>query len=308
MKLIWLSFLAVASAGSPDQLTCAIDGAGALDSAVSAGVYLWASTQRCAQGKNLDGLKCEIDVASALKSVIDMVDIIVGAVDKCAGRVQDINAQCGQAVGKLASSFAGLTAGGGALTHWIQKKSQGGNVVIDATTTNIGKCVIDVKSIANDIFQAAAGIKAATAGCSKEKGETCAANALAIVSVLSNMGSALSHSVAHCTAKGNQTALMSGDIIGLVSTLDSVAAAGIGIDQKCKVPESRLYAAIQNTKASSFVSMNGLILAALVPVAAIIGFMGGRRNKQMNQGQIRDIERMGIISLGEEVIEQTDRE
>merc|ERR1719329_1235858 len=53
-----------------------------------------------------------------------MVDIITAAVQKCSGDINTQNAQCGQAVGALASAAAGLTAGGGSLTHWLQKGSQ----------------------------------------------------------------------------------------------------------------------------------------------------------------------------------------
>lgn len=289
MRILFLSFLA-AAAGSPDQLTCAINGAKALDDAVDAGMYLWASTERCAKGNKYDGLKCEIDVTAALESVIKMVSIITEAVSSCAGDIDSINAQCGQAAGALASATAGLTSGAGSLTHWIQKKSGGGDAVVDKTTTNVGKCVVDVKHIATNIFEAAAGIKAAKAGCNGDD-EKCAAHALGVISVVANLGSAVSHSVAHCSASGNTTADMSGDMIDFVNDLDNVARAGIAIDEKCSVSDERLFSIENSNVASSNMpAVNNLVIAAMVPLAAVAGFVGGRRQKSFNKAQTRDIE------------------
>lgn len=230
-------------------------------------------------------------MTAALESVIKMVSIITEAVSSCAGDIDSINAQCGQAAGQLASATAGLTSGAGSLTHWIQKKSGGGDAVVDKTTTNVGKCVVDVKNLATDIFQAAAGIKAATAGCKNDKGEKCAAHALGVISVLSNLGSAVAHSIAHCPASGNATAEMSGDMIDFVNDLDNVARAGIAIDEKCSVSDERLFSIENSNVASSNMpAVNNLIIAAMVPLAAVAGFVGGRRQKSFNKAQTRDIE------------------
>jgi hypothetical protein len=305
MRILLLSLVATAAAGKPDTLTCAIDGAGALDSAVNAGVYLWASTERCAEnGAKYDGLKCEIDVTSALKSVIDMTTIITSAVQSCAGEIETVNAQCGQAAGQLASATVGLAAGAGSVTHWIQRNSTGGTG--KELDTKIGKCVIDVKSIANDIFLAAAGIKSATAGCKKDKGEKCAAHALAVVSVLSNLGSAIAHSIAHCPASGNKTAAMSGDIMNFVSVLDNVALAGIAIDEKCKVDDSRLFSiqSVENSNnGGNMLTTSNLVLASLVPLGVVAGYLSGRRQQTVNPAQTRDMESMGMLNVGDDSVE-----
>jgi len=305
MRIILLSLVATAAA-KPDTLTCAIDGAGALDSAVNAGVYLWASTERCAEnGNKYDGLKCEIDVTSALKSVIDMSTIITAAVQSCAGEIETVNAQCGQAAGHLASATVGLASGAGSLTHWIQKNSTGMPPGKELDT-KIGKCVIDVKSTASDIFMAAAGIKSAIAGCRKDKGEKCAAHALAVVAVMSNLGAAIAHSIAHCPASGNKTAEMSGDIMNLVSVLDNVAQAGIAIDEKCKVDDSRLFS-IQggenDNNGGSMLTSSNLVLASLVPLGVVAGYLSGRRQQTYTPAQIRDMESMGMLNAGEASIE-----
>jgi len=270
--------------------------------AANAGVYLWAAIERCPKGAAAsDDIKCEIDVASAVQSVTDMANIIAKSVDSCAGGLGAGNAQCGMAAGSLISAASGLAAGAGSLTHWIEKGTTGGNAVTDATTLRTGKCIVNAKSVMSDIFQVAAAIKAAQAGCADDGAEVCAAKTLSVVSILSGLGSAIANVVGFCTPQDDKTARMSGDIMGLVGVLDKVAQAGIAVNQQCQVSPARLYSsvAMQSTSDHGSVSMSSLVAFALIPMAAIIGFAGGRRNKAMKNDEVRDMERMGIISLGE---------
>jgi len=297
--LALLSLMALATA---DDLGCAIEGAGALDSTVNAAVYLWAATERCSGGSGHSDVKCAIDVNSAIKSVTDMVNIIVGAVNHC-GAVNTKNAGCGAAVGQLTSAAAGLGAGGAALAGWLKNSAQPGNIVVDATTTKVGKCVMNVKGVASGIFGAAGGIANAQHGCGgrrrrRKHTEVCATDALQVTSILANLGSAIAHSVHYC-GKGDTNADMSGDIVGLVAALNGVASAGIAIEQNCKVEAARLYLA-ENEGTSPTTNNNSMsiALAALLPVAAILGFVGGRRvQKKVAR---RDLEASPIIHLGEE--------
>jgi len=300
-SLALFSLMAMAPLATANTLGCAIEGAGALDSTVNAAVYLWASTQRCSGGSGHSDVKCAIDVNSAIKSVTDMINIIVGAVNKC-GDVNIKHAACGAAVGQLTSAAAGLGAGGAALAGWLKNSAQPGNIVVDATTTKVGKCVMNVKGVASGIFGAAGGIAAAKKGCSGEA-EVCATNALQVVSILSNLGSAIAHSVHYC-GKGDTNADMSGDIVGLVAALNGVASAGIAIEQNCKVEASRLYLAEKEDATPSTNNSMSIALAALLPVAAILGFVGGRRvQKKVAR---RDLEGASIIHLGEEEFQPAD--
>jgi hypothetical protein len=289
--LALFSLMAMAPLATANDLGCAIEGAGALDSTVNAAVYLWASTQRCdAAASGHSDIKCAIDVNSAIKSVTDMINIIVSAVNKC-GDVNVKHAACGAAVGQLTSAAAGLGAGGAALAGWLKNSAQPGNIVVDATTTKVGKCVMNVKGVASGIFGAAGGIAAAKKGCSGDA-EVCATNALQVISILSNLGSAIAHSVHYC-GKGDTNADMSGDIVGLVAALDGVAAAGIAIEQNCKVEASRLYLAENEDTTPTTNNSMSIALAALLPVAAILGFVGGRRVQ-------KKVARSSVMHLGEE--------
>jgi len=279
-----------------DTLTCAIEGSGAIESTIAAAVYMWASTQRCAKtNSGYDAIKCEIDIASAIKATTDMIDIIVGAVNQCDGAVTE-NAACGAAVGTLTSAAAGLAAGGGDLAHWLADNSPGGNIVVDATTTKTGKCVVNVGGAAHGLFGAAAGIKLASKGCDGDSEEGCATDVLNVMSIMANMGSAVAHITDQCTTEGNVEGDMTGDILGLVGALDLVAAAGIAIEKSCKVSDSRLFAVeMDKYKEPSTNNSMNLALAALVPIAAVLSFVGGRRIRS------RDAERR-VIHLGEEVM------
>jgi hypothetical protein len=228
-----------------------------------------------------------------------MINIIVGAVNKC-GDVDTANAACGQAVGGLTSAAAGLTAGSAGVGSWVADKAEGGNAVVDGSVTKLGKCVMDTKGAANGLFQAAASIQAAQKGCGEgAKEDACAVDALQVVSVMSGLGSAIAHSVSHCSHAGNADAVMSGDILDLISALDAVASAGIKVSQACAVSDARLFE-IESGKASATANNSlSLFLAALLPVAAVLSFVLGRRMGRKSPAT-RDIEEMSIIQLGDE--------
>jgi hypothetical protein len=301
VKTLALVLMAMAPLAAADKtLTCAIDGAGAIDSTINAAIYMWASTARCAKGgAHENDIKCTIDIASAVKSVNDMVNIIVGAVEKC-GDVNTANAGCGEAAGGLTSAAAGLTAASANVASWVKDKATGGDAVIDGSVTNLGKCIINTKSTANGLFQAAASIQAAQKGCGEgAKEDVCAVDALQIVSVLSGLGSAIAGSVSHCSHSGNADASMSSGILNLVSALDAVASAGIKISQKCEVSDARLFE-IESGKASATANNSlSLVLAALLPVAAVLSFVAGRRMSRKTQAT-RDIEEMAMIQSSDE--------
>jgi len=80
--------------------------------------------------------------------------------------------------------------------------------------------------------------------------------------------------------------MMSGDIVGLVAALDSVAQAGMAIDQQCDVPDARLYEAMSTDSSSTPITT--IAFAALIPVAVILGFVGGRRARA-NKEKYSDI-------------------
>jgi len=146
------------------------------------------------------------------------------------------------------------------------------------TTTTLGKCVANVGGAAHGLFSAASGITAATKGCSGTVGPTgaCTIDVLSVISVLSNLGSAVAHVTDQCVPKGNAEGAESADILKFVSAVSAVSSAGIAVSQNCKVSDSRLYAAEMEQKQQPSPTMN-IALVALLPIAAVVGFMGGRR-------------------------------
>ena len=96
-----------------------------MDSTIAAAVYILASKQRCDKNKKgtHEDVQCEIDITKSIRAVSAMINIIVGAVNKCDAAINTQHAACGAAVGSLTSAAAGLAAGVGGLTHWIEKKS-----------------------------------------------------------------------------------------------------------------------------------------------------------------------------------------
>merc|ERR1712086_828910 len=111
----------------------------------------------------------------------------------------------------------------------------------------------------------------------------CATDALNVISVLSNIGAAVAHITDHCVPKGNANGAMSGDILQFVSSVNAVATAGMAVHESCEVSDSRLFALEMEQKEQPSTT-SSLALVALLPIAAVVGFMGGRRMRKRDTG------------------------
>jgi hypothetical protein len=295
MLLAMLS-LAVLAAAS-DTTDCAVDGAKAVDQATDAAIFIWAATRRCGNPKN-EKVKCAMDITSAATAAGNMANIIVAALDEC-GVIKTDNKDCGMLAGELTASVAGLasmTAGMVDSCHPNQFEGHD-NDPKDAVVklgslerdTSLGKCIIDAKDTLASIFDAVASLKNLEEGATEH-------NALNTVTALASLGHGVAGAVFDCSVfangKGNTNALCASRTLGAVAELHRVAdlAESMAVTCEASASASRLY--LQNGKNTAAMTKNSmsLTLAAFLPVAAVLGFVFGRRFGKARAN--RDIEPM----------------
>merc|ERR1711924_63108 len=120
--------------------------------------------------------------------------------------------------------------------------------------------------------------------CNGENDEHCGHNALKIAASFSAMGEYLAGAVGRCTVSGNTALTSSAECaskaMGLSRDLVRLASAGMAMKKECNFAEERLYAlehgdAIEVKDGSS--SSVTVALAALLPLTAVVSFVGGSR-------------------------------
>jgi len=229
-----------------------------------------------------NAVRCAIDISSAIEAVGKFANVIVGALDKC-GVLKTENKECGMAAGKLTTAAAGLAAGASGLINSCPNEFQPSPLekipIGLERKTDLGKCVIDAKNSLASTFDVMESLKKITSGRRRRKTEH---DALNTVSAFASIGSAIAAAVNDCTAyenggKGNGAADCSSYVLGLVARLHGIADIATTLAKDCESDASRLY--IEGDESTKTVTDNSmsLALAAFLPVAAIFGFVGGRR-------------------------------
>jgi len=274
------------AAGKGNVEECAANGAEAVDEMLNSAVFIWASVKRCAQVN--EEVRCEINVASAIESVNGMINVIMKALEGCGG-IKTEHAECGLAVGVLTKASAGMAASSGGIIaecpNALEQHTLGTvrGALDDAQTyghSEFGKCVVDVKSLMKSLFQAVKRIMTVKAICDNTNAERCAHNSIKIVSAFASMGEFLANALDDCSPHGNEEAACAGAAIALVAETHNVARAALAMDHGCKLSETeRLY--LDGDEDTIAPATNGgsmtLGLVALLPITAVLSFVGGSR-------------------------------
>jgi len=280
--------------------TCFLNSADAVSDALDASVYIWAAYKRC--GNAGHNIQCEIDIASAVQSVNAMANVIMKVVNKCKP-LQEHNQVCGMKIGKLTSALAELTASSGRIAQNCPGLKP---LVIPTANTKLEyplRCAVDLKDSAKGIFSAVKKFQSARKTC-EAKGPDCTVDSLDVASAISDLGSFVAGSVGQCkraTAQpaNSENAMCAQGAADALAQAIQVASDAMQIKKACappapravpapliaheqlievQVPQSRLY------EKEGFMGMMGVsssatnyFLGALLPLTAIVGFVGGRR-------------------------------
>jgi len=272
-------------ASAHDQAACAVEGSMSVGPLADSVMNIWAATQRCVKGGSK--VECEIDITSAIESVDATITIIVKALAKC-GALHTEHAACGMAVNHLIRDSAGLASEvGGALNACPWPVKANGLAVPKKleTATTLGYCVSDATNSMKTLF-------AAVRSLSTMHADSDAHNSLKLVQVLSELGSFLAGSVAHCESaiagKEDSKAECASTVQGMVANLMNVADVGMKVHKACALSEDeRLYLETDAQKASPSSSSMPLAMAALLPISAVLSFVAGSRFAKARAQSVR---------------------
>jgi len=299
--LIVLGGLFLASADTTSELTCALQGSGAVDELLDSAIYMWAATKRCAETG--EGVRCEVNIASAVESVNGMINVIVKALESC-GHLKSEKIECGQSVGRLTESIAGLTAASGGVIATCPNKLEpryittvrGSLAKTDTygeSTEGFGACMVDVKATMKSLFHAIKRLMTLEEHCEDPHSEKCTHNVLKVVDSFASIGEMIASALNHCTvcqtlsqggSLGCEKMRMDADCAAestrLVDEVNNVARAAVGMDEHCGISKGeRLF--LDDDEDTIATGTGGtsvtLGLVALLPLTAVVAFMGGSR-------------------------------
>jgi len=311
--LAYLSLLGLSLAATVEETgSCVVNSGDAVSDAMDASLFIWAASKRC--GKKGLEIKCEVDVTSAIKSLQSMVNVILTTVDQCEG-LNAWNKQCILQSGKTTEHLTGLMAASGEVAQKCANNKAAANGAGEAAAPVM--CSMNLKDVTKNIFKVVNDFQNTKQDCDGSDDRRCAANALHVAGAFSAIGQYLAGTVGQCkraadaskkTTKSNLCAQAS---LALIEYLTKVSADGILMSQKC-VPRfiesdesssppagavdvsvqmpgaGRLYEGGRGEKQGETSLNINLMLGAFVPVAAVFGFIGGRRARRQNV-EARDV-------------------
>lgn len=297
-SFVLLSLVALTAAEFPVPVPtkkgdCLIDGAEAVSDLMDSAMFIWAAVARC--GKKGDATKCEINIASSIESINSMINLILKAVQKC-GSMHFENEKCTLAASSLTESTAGIAAA----TGGIMEKCPGALAGVKVTSLSAINwkhgpevtCIVDVKNSMLGLFKAMKKLMTIKNGCTTLGSQTCVGTSLQVIEALAGLGQYLAGVLGHCAH--NMKEAECGQHVGsLISSLSKGAKAGLDMSKACtltpaqaqvaaapivieeEVPELYETYEVAEDKAGS--APTNFILAAFLPVAAVLGFAGGSR-------------------------------
>jgi len=270
---------------------CLVDSGEAVSDAMDAALFIWAAAKRCGKA-NLE-LKCAIDITAAVKSVNSIVNVLLHTLDKC-DALHGAHKACGMQASKLTEQTAGL----GQAAEMVAQKCEKNAVVAPSTGTAAVMCTLSLKNTGKHLFKTISALQKASSACSTGNHEKCSVNILEIVASFAAVGEYVAATVGQCQrasgalASRTKEELCAGAVQGLVHFTAKAAEAGVNLKGACGpkitvgieqaeqpgtvvIEEgTRLYAQ-DGVKVAGIPAAN-FVLAAFLPVTAIVGFVGGR--------------------------------
>jgi len=291
-----------------DQLAdCSLDGAEAVDGMLDGAIYIMAAVERCGgHGNQLDEVKCTVDVGASIAAVNEMINVVLKAVSKC-GDFSSKHQECGMATGSLTRAAAQLTSASALIvaqcpnTHYKGAAPKGGEFDPHGYSTDLGMCVINVKNAMKELFMLISRFMTLKTNCADEI--ECAHNALKIVSNFAGIGAYISGALSRCSAnKHNEDAACAEASLKLFRATGNVAAAAEKMDEVCKLTEDERLFLASEKKISAPTNSNASVtlgLVALLPITAVLSFVGGSRLAKARTVSSYDAESLVELSSSE---------
>lgn len=268
---------------------CMVDSGEAVSDALDAALFIWASYQRC--NKVGQQMTCAVDISNTVKSINSMLNVILRVADKC-NALNSANKECGLAAGRLTEHIAGLSGSSAQIAKECVPGSSTPAVATGNTNSKV-MCSVDVKNSAKSLFEAIQALRN-NEQCGVTGSKSCSIHILDIMGALTGFGQFIAGSVGQCkaaAAKGvkidprmelcSQAAISAVEYSLKVakSGLEMSRTCGAGVKHKYYVPgpnvPHRLFEEDKQIGASGSSTVN-VLLGAMLPAFAVLGFYGGR--------------------------------
>jgi len=274
---------------------CALQFGGFVDGTLDSIVYIWSASKRCdasykAVNPDLAGIACVEDVASSIKSGLSTLDNLMSMLKPCGWVAKEISlfGKCVDSIGGLLANTAGLVDSSAKVADWCTLETPPTPGAI-AKNTALGACLADIGDSAKNLLALSVTISSiAKHSC---KGKMCTAAILILMHVASKFGEAFANAFNNCDLSpiggaglGNQQAGCAGAIFGMVDGLTGLSAHGYIVSQSCKTDVTKPARTIRRyieSSESAEDSTNSFsmtfAIAAAIPIAAVVSFVGGLR-------------------------------
>jgi hypothetical protein len=250
--------------------------------------------------------KCGLAVGVLTEGYAGLAAASSGIVAKCPNKLNNFHPL--ETVGQ---SMANAGASAGAANNWGHGNAAmipgNPNMVNLQGGASLGQCIVNVKNTMKSLFKAIARIMTVKHNCKDPSSRKCAHNDLKIMTGLIGMGEYLSGAVGKCTPYSmenlpqKERAMCSMYSLKLVQQLGVVDRASIAMSKACEItgPErARLYAednedVQENTSHSNSLTIG---LVALLPIASVVGFVGGSRYAK-SRTQVREADCESLMEV-----------
>jgi hypothetical protein len=310
LVLITLGLATPSAASHGEPLECALQFGGFVDGTLDSIVYLWSASKRCDKSyspvnPSLAGIACAEDVASSIQSGLSTLDNLVSMLKPCGWVKKEVAifGTCVDSIGGLLANSAGLAASAAKVADHCTLDTPPTYELVEELTP-LGKCLSDIGDSAKSLLALSVTLN----GIAKHscKGKMCTAAILVLIHVASQFGEAFALAFDHCSlspvgGKGprNQQASCAGAIFGLTDGLTGLAAHGYLMSQACKTDVEEPVKAIRRyiesnepVEDSTTSSSMTLAIAAAIPLAAVVSFVGGMRFTKSGQSSSRVVQNL----------------
>lgn len=237
---------------------------------------------------------CTIDIVTAIESAKSVVDVFLKVLHNCEV-INTASYECGVAATTL--SFKATDLGG--VFDSIGEACSDAPAAADKPVN----CAVNITSTMESIDEAIKGFVSLTDQCKAGETKACFDNTLSVISAFAGIGEYLAMIIGRCTQAGitgamNVVTNCARESIMITDTLAGISEAGHNLTDSCRKDYARLYSTdlIQTTSntygaGSNFAISANFVLVALLPITAIVSFVGGRSYaRHSNEHGSRDME------------------
>jgi len=286
-----------------DPVRCALNIASAIESANSMFNVVLKAFHNCGELQSTEQ-KCGMAIGVLTKSFSGLAASSAGIVAKCPNALNHGKALMtyGGTTGSFANPGVAPTSALGGAANAAAPKTFASP---QGLSTGLATCVVNMKDSLKAVMKAIKRSMTINRHCKGTDHVHCTHNILKVTASVAAIGEYIAGAIGKCTIDAGLAtkALCSQESIDLVQSADECARSALYVHKYCQHAEDRLYE-IENGIYKDHEEKHSkpqvtTALAALLPVAAIVGFLSGKRvGKSGRQREdLQDMQELEPVSL-----------